>query len=165
MILSGNVPKAQVIMYNFGSPRIFNWPLAQSVIDTIPIIFRVARFKDLFVHLPPCATNLFGKCVTGNNGPGTNAQTDNEFLALYDAADLIKSDDEENLKLNPIWHPWHISQNIFYTTEDNTQYTLCNGGEDPKCADKYSVLSCTIDDHLSYIGVKMGQCAIKNYLW
>jgi len=28
MILSGYVPKAQTIMYNYGSPRIFNFPLA-----------------------------------------------------------------------------------------------------------------------------------------
>jgi len=136
-------------MYNFGSPRIFNWPLVVSVQATIPVIFRIARYKDLFVHLPPCKTDLLGRCEKGQYG------AEAAFLAT----------DAEPLTWNPFWSPYHIAQNIFYTTEDDTQYKLCNGGEDPKCADQYSPLSCTIDDHLEYIGVRMGQCAIKNYLW
>jgi len=67
--------------------------------------------------------------------------------------------------INPIWHPWHIDGNVFYTTEDNTQYKLCKGGEDPTCADKYSVIQCNVADHLTYIGVLMGQCAILDEVY
>jgi len=42
---------------------------------------------------------------------------------------------------------------------------LCVGGEDKKCADQYSVTSCNVADHLAYIGVQMGLCAIKNEIY
>jgi len=102
---------------------------------------------------------LLLKC---DKGPYGGAFDDSK--TFLDAADVVQEQDGD-LKINPIWHPYHIWNNIFYTTEDNTQWKMCSGGEDQKCADQYSVLVCNVDDHLSYIGVKMGQCAIKNQLW
>jgi len=75
---------------------------------------------------------------------------------------LAEAEDTDNIGGNPVWNPYHTDGNIFYTTEDNTQWKLCNGGEDITCADKYLVTSCNIADHLAYINVVMGQCAITN---
>jgi len=104
---------------------------------------------------------LLLKCDKGPNG--ADFDDTKTFLDPVDISYLEESD--SNLKVNPIWHPWHIWNNIFYTTEDNTAWKLCSGGEDPKCSDQYSVLACNIDDHLTYLGVKMGQCAITTELW
>jgi len=170
MILAGFVPKAQTIMYNFGSPRVFNFPIAQSVVNTIPVIFRVARYKDVFVHLPPCSTNIFFRCTQG----GSDDIEDAAFLqnnAIDMAVDNMQvqidsSQEKENVDWNPIWHPWHIWQNIFYYEDGNSSaWKLCNGGEDYKCSDKYSPLSCNVNDHLVYMGVELGRCNRTSELW
>jgi len=105
---------------------------------------------------------LLLKCDKGPNGDSFD-----DIHSFLDPVDVtaVEEKNADDVKANPIWHPWHIWNNIFYTTEDNTQWKLCSGGEDPKCADQYSILVCTVDDHLSYIGVKMGQCAIKQEIW
>jgi len=68
------------------------------------------------------------------------------------------------LKWNPFWHPWHIDNQVFYYTEDGFNYKSCVGGEDPTCSDRFNVLACNIDNHLAYLGVTMGLCAIKDQL-
>jgi hypothetical protein len=67
---------------------------------------------------------------------------------------------DEDLKWNPFWKPWHIDNQIFYNTENTLSYVSCVGAEDPTCSDRFNVLDCNINDHLSYLGVIMGQCAI-----
>jgi len=67
------------------------------------------------------------------------------------------------LKWNPFWHPWHIWPNVFYTKGGfNSPYVLCNGGEDPKCADRFSILATNIEDHLGYVDVVIGECFASN---
>jgi len=156
-------------MYNFGSPRIFNYPVALSVQETIPVYFRVTHYKDIFVHLPPCDTNIFLVCQAGPNGPSQGAVSDFVNAATTVVSDLVSSEsedleDSEDLKWNPFWHPWQIDNQIFYD-EFNTEYVSCVGGEDPKCSDRYNVLACNLADHITYINVTMGVCAIKNFEW
>jgi len=44
---------------------------------------------------------------------------------------------------------YHISNEVFYTNEASTKYVICNGGEDPKCADNY--VGVYVGDHTTYI--------------
>jgi len=102
-------------MYNFGSPRIFNWPLAKNVTDTIPVIFRVSHYKDIFPHLPPCKTRLVNfriVCIPGldmevEDVSGESIMVAEDFVAEEGEIllnNLGPKDDE--LKFNPFWAPW-----------------------------------------------------------
>jgi len=55
------------------------------------------------------------------------------------------------------WQPWHSGVEEWYT-EDFSSYQTCtsNNGEDPDCSDGVSLLDCSIDDHLHYFGVEVG---------
>jgi len=55
-----------------------------------------------------------------------------------------------------------IDNQIFYNTEDSSTYVKCVGAEDPTCSDRFNVLACNVGDHITYLNVRMGQCAIKN---
>jgi len=44
----------------------------------------------------------------------------------------------------------HIDTEIFYV-EDSSSYTICNSGEDPKCANQFSIIEPEISDHLDYM--------------
>jgi len=57
---------------------------------------------------------------------------------------------------DPVWAPYHIWQNVFYPTENGTNYILCKGGEDPNCSDQYNVLDTNWVDHYFYNGVVIG---------
>ena len=45
--------RLQVIVHNFGSPRIGNTELAHFLNAKIPVIFRVVHNKDIVPHVPP----------------------------------------------------------------------------------------------------------------
>jgi len=124
MVVSGYVPQAQTILYNFGSPRIFNYPVQQAVQAAIPVYFRVTHYKDIFVHLPPCQSSIFGTCETGKYGPASENQENFILNALDDTYNVVRdgvltaalgANDQESLGWNPFWAPWHI-QNQFSTT-------------------------------------------------
>jgi len=167
MVVSGYVPQAQTILYNFGSPRIFNYPVQQAVQAAIPVYFRVTHYKDIFVHLPPCQSSLFGTCETGKYGPASDNEGNiitNTLDATYNIVRdevltaALGGEDQESLGWNPFWAPWHIQNQIFYNTEDSSTWVSCVGAEDPLCSNRFNTLACNIGDHLVYINVVMGQC-------
>ncbi|MYL54371.1 lipase family protein [Pontibacillus yanchengensis] len=49
----GNAPFAQVIMYNYGSPRVGNDNFTQSYTTLTPLSIRFANMHDLVTQLPP----------------------------------------------------------------------------------------------------------------
>jgi len=138
-VLSGYVHVSQVVLYNFGSPRLGNFAYAQNVVKTLPIIWRVVHYKDLVPHLPPCVNNSSGLCSTGSS-----VEVGVRFLS-------------ENVSENEgLWEPYHVWENVFYNNENSTSYVICNGGEDPKCSDQYSLVQCNLNDHGQYVGVIIG---------
>jgi hypothetical protein len=130
IILGGYVPKGQVILYNYGSPRVGNYKFALYVNETIPIINRLVHHKDIVPHVPPCQLNILGQCTT--------YASQNEDLEDFEGV---------------YWPAWHIWTNIFYPDENSTTYIVCKGGEDPKCADQYPIATCNIKDHGDYLGI------------
>lgn len=162
-ILLGNSPKAQTILYNFGSPRVGNYPYAQSVVDTIPVIFRVVRYKDIVTHLPPCETNILIRCVPGPYGPADWDYEEEYFNEDEKNKLTVQQQGDSDLEWNPYWHPWHIWPEVFYTKGGlNSPWVQCNTGEDPKCSDRYGMLAVNVQDHLGYVDIVMGRCFAKN---
>ena len=45
--------KTEIVVHNFGSPRIGNTELAHFLNAKIPVIFRVVHNKDIVPHVPP----------------------------------------------------------------------------------------------------------------
>lgn len=134
VILSNLVPRSQVILYNYGSPRVGNFKFAQAVRNAVPVINRLVHYKDIVPHVPPCSSNSKGECVTGES-PQEGADSD------------------------IIWPAWHIWDNLFYN-ENSSSYVVCNGGEDPKCADQYTIGDCSTQYHGNYLGITFS-CASK----
>jgi hypothetical protein len=130
-INSGIIPGQQVIMYNYGSPRVGNIVLAQAIEAAIPQIYRVVHYQDIVPHVPPCVRSLVnGECVSS---------TGDSLLS----------------KIPLLWHAWHVAEQIFYN-EANTSYQVC-GEEDINCMDQFTALTGVVSDHFFYAGVHM-QC-------
>jgi predicted lipase len=53
---------------------------------------------------------------------------------------------------------YHSPTEVYYAGSDPSTYTVCDGsGEDSKCSNSCSPLSCTsVSDHLEYLGFTMG---------
>lgn len=49
----------------------------------------------------------------------------------------------------------HFDREVFYN-EDSTQFILCNvGGEDPNCANQFSIFEPEPSDHTNYLGINL----------
>lgn len=131
-ISSGLVAKEKTIMYTYGSPRVVNQPLAQAIQAVIPEIYRLTHWRDIVPHVPLCQTDSSGNCVPSQKEGGEGG-------------------------LPATWPAWHLETEVFLN-EDSTNHTICNGGEDPNCADQFSFpLQTTIHDHHYYLNIYL-QC-------
>ena len=128
------LPKEQIHLYNYGSPRVGDSYLAQAVIDNVGEVFRVTHFKDAVPHVPPCFIGLDGHCKAWADHPSENG------LYLFNA--------------------WHISPEIFYSTEDTQTPKVCTVPEDPSCSDSFAMIAVNVADHLLYLG-KSIKCLAK----
>jgi len=127
VVLGGVLKKDQVHMYNYGSPRVGNIDLAHAVDAAIEgEIFRVVHYKDLVPHVPPCILDIKGNCKAS-----TKEEEDNTIL----------------------YYCWHVTPEIFYDTEDSSEYKICPDDEDTTCSDKFLAIELSIEDHLHYLGV------------
>jgi hypothetical protein len=129
LISQGIIPKEKVIMYNYGSPRVGNAILAQAIQAAIPVIFRVTHWADLVPHVPPCMTDKNGVCK------------------------MSKSDNAPPLN----WPAYHLTPEVFYDA-GNTKHTICKGGEDPTCADQFTLVHTSMTFHDHYLNVSIGNC-------
>jgi hypothetical protein len=84
VVSSGIIPNNQVVLYNYGSPRVGNYILANAINAAVPQMYRVTHWADPAPHLPPCNIDLRGNCV----------QT-SIISPVY-------------------WPAWHVTQEIFY---------------------------------------------------
>ena len=124
--MSSIVPKNQIKLYTFGSPRVGDYNLASAVVSHVPDSWRVTHSHDLVPHLPPCLPNvLTGGCAAWANHPNENG-----FIAFN------------------AFHTW---PEVHYGA--NGGYKICRDGEDKTCANQYPKVSLSIADHLSYLGV------------
>ena len=126
-VSQGVVPREQSKLYNFGSPRVGNYILAQAIQDAIPEIYRVVHWRDLVPHVPFCAKDATGVCV--KNATSLNS-------------------------LPMQWPAYHLEPEIFFD-DKNTDYTHCNGGEDPECSDQFSLVQTSMDWHYVYLNITM----------
>jgi len=129
-IENGIVPGSQTLIYNYGMPRLGNIVLAQAIEAAVPEIYRLVHYKDIVPMVPPCQVDLSGNCVSS---------TSSGILS----------------KIPLAWYAWHVTEQVFYN-EANTNYQLCNGGEDPNCSDQFNLLEGSINDHFYYAGIHMG---------
>lgn len=128
-VTSGLLKGSDIQIYNYGMPRLGNIVLAQAIEAAIPTIFRVVHWKDIVPHVPPCLVNSSNDCVSSS------------------------SEASPTSRLNSIaWAAWHVTTQIFYN-EANTDYTVCSGAEDPKCADQFSLAQTSVNDHHYYMGI------------
>jgi len=119
------VPRNQSIMYNYGSPRVVNYKLAQAIEELIPEIYRITHWKDIVPHIPLCVQNSTNQCkATG-------------------------SDLDETIGK---WASYHVGGEAFYN-EDSSQFTLCDYAEDPKCADQFTFAQTSSKYHWDYLNV------------
>jgi len=132
MITQNIVPREQSIMYNFGSPRVGNYILAQAIEETIPELYRVTHWRDLVPHVPPCTKNKSDICLT---------------TSLSD-----------NLPIS--WPAYHLSPEIFFNDE-NTDYMNCVGGEDPMCSNQFNLAQTSMVYHYVYFNITMECVAAK----
>lgn len=123
VVLSNLLPSSRVILYNYGSPRVGNFKFASTVNSKISVVNRLVHYKDIVPHVPPCVTNTKGECQP----------TEGEVYGIP-------------------WPAWHIWPNQFYN-ENSTSYVTCNGGEDPKCADQYTLAESSTKYHGNYLGL------------
>ena len=132
--LSSIIPKEQIHLYNYGSPRVGDYYLAQAIVDNVGEIYRVTHFKDAVPHVPPCWVGLDGHCIKWMNHPSENG------FGVFNA--------------------WHVWPEIYYSTEDSQSYVVCDGGEDPSCMDNFNMLMVNVADHLLYLG-KSTSCNVN----
>jgi len=124
MVLSNIVPKNQVILYTFGSPRVGDYNFASAVSNSIKN-FRVTNKHDLVPHFPPCLPNLLkGGCAQWPNHPNQNG-----WIA---------------------YNAYHVWPEVFYNGKG---YKVCSNPEDLSCANQYKVPFLYISDHLEYLGL------------
>jgi len=122
--LSNIVPRNQMKLYTFGSPRVGDYNFASAVSNTIQN-FRVTNKHDLVPHFPPCLPNLLKRgCAQWPNHPNENG-----FLA---------------------YHAYHVWPEVFYS---GNGHKICSQPEDLTCANQYKVPFLYIADHLNYLGV------------
>jgi hypothetical protein len=130
-LTQGIVPRNQSIMYNFGSPRVVNYKLAQAIEEIIPEIYRITHWKDIVPHIPLCKVNsTTHKCDTGSSSSAF------EDLAIAK------------------WPSYHVGGEAFYN-EDSSEFTLCDQAEDPKCANQFNLIQTSSGYHWDYINVFM----------
>jgi len=122
--LSNLVPRNQMKLYTFGSPRVGDFNFASAVSNTIQN-FRVTNKHDIVPHLPPCLPNLLKRgCAQRPNYPNENG-----FIA---------------------YHAYHVWPEVFYS---GNGYKVCSQPEDLSCANQYKIPFLYISDHLNYLGV------------
>jgi len=124
MVLSNFVPKSQVKLYTFGSPRVGDFNFASAVSNNIQN-FRVTNKHDIVPHFPPCLPNLLkGGCAQWPDHPNEDG-----FIAF---------------------HAYHVWPEVFYG--GNGGYKVCSNPEDLSCANQYKIPNLFIADHLEYLG-------------
>jgi len=62
---------------------------------------------------------------------------------------------QKGTKNGILWPAYHIAGEIFYNA-DSTQYTVCSGGEDPKCADQFPLVHTSMTYHDHYLNIPVG---------
>ena len=134
VVSSGLIPGEQVVMYNFGSPRVGNYAFVEAVQKAVAGVYRVTHWRDMIPHLPLCKKDIFGNCEQGN------------FL------DTLFSKIPISGVLVPTWPAWHLGPEIFYN-KASTSYVVCEKGEDSNCSNQF-YLGDT-EDHYYYLGVPM----------
>lgn len=82
----------------------------------------------------------------------------NDEFAAYASSVLIDHNRVTHRKDMVVHSPMHERfthiNNEFYQPEDAVELKTCSGYEDPNCSYQWHITN--IDDHLSYLGVKMG---------
>jgi len=126
---SNIIPRDQAVVYNYGSPRVGNYALAQAINAALPEIYRVVHWNDMVPHVPPCSPLLLEHCSNPSD-------SQNPLVAF--------------------WHAWHVNQQIFYNS-DHSSYQVCEA-EDPNCANQFPLVLGSIPAHLTYVGVSMSSC-------
>jgi len=125
-ITQGIIPREKTVMYNYGSPRVGNSQLADAINKAIPELYRITHWRDLVPHVPPCSINASNECIANATG--------------YSGFGL--------------WPAYHVGPEVFYN-EDSSTHIVCNGGENPMCADQFSLLQTSWAFHDQYLTVWM----------
>jgi hypothetical protein len=121
------IPKSQLFMYTYGSPRVGDVNLVEAAIASVNQNFRVTHYKDPIPHVPICVSIAGSECLPYQNHPYEG------YL--------------------PVFNAFHIWPEVFYNTESGMTYTTCDQGESMSCSDQFSLLETQIEDHLHYLGV------------
>jgi len=139
VVTAGIIPKDQVSLYTFGSPRVGNEVLAHAIEEAIPESYRIVHWKDIVPHVPLCHKDSKGECVSKKTETTKSQVTFNE------------------------WSAWHVTNQVFYN-EDNTDYVVCKGGEDSKCANQFTFRETTVKDHHYYMNIHLSCKGVSAFL-
>jgi len=120
------LPKKQIHLWTFGSPRVGDINLATAVVQHVGEHFRITHHKDLVVHVPPCKINAFGRCSS-------------EKTPIMDALTGLFN------------YGWHVWPEVHYA-QDFSYYTICDTSEHTSCANQFTLPLTSIGDHKSYFG-------------
>eukprot|EP00330_Aristerostoma_sp_ATCC50986_P009396 CAMPEP_0114587870 /NCGR_PEP_ID=MMETSP0125-20121206/10720_1 /TAXON_ID=485358 ORGANISM="Aristerostoma sp., Strain ATCC 50986" /NCGR_SAMPLE_ID=MMETSP0125 /ASSEMBLY_ACC=CAM_ASM_000245 /LENGTH=361 /DNA_ID=CAMNT_0001783993 /DNA_START=69 /DNA_END=1154 /DNA_ORIENTATION=+ len=136
VVLSNIIPREQVVVYNFGSPRVGNYAFAQKYDEVIITNWRVVHYNDIFITWPvPCGKDSHGNCITEQDNPHYG-QPGGSFYG------------------------WHTKGQAFYTKNEDS-FQICDS-EENDCADQFhSIFKKSITNHLRYMGVGLGCGSLK----
>jgi len=123
---NGILPKKQVHLWTFGSPRVGDITLANAVIHHVGEHWRITHNKDTVVHVPPCKMNAFGKCTA------EGSKIVDAFLGAFN-------------------YGWHLWPEVHYLP-GFTHYRICESSEHEHCANQYTLPSTSVADHKGYFG-------------
>ena len=62
----------------------------------------------------------------------------------------------------PYWTVFsHVETEVWFN-QNSTDFTICNGPEDPTCSDSVAIWDTSIDDHNDYLGVQKQHCVARS---
>jgi len=125
---NGILPKKQIHLWTFGSPRVGDIILANAVIHHVGEHWRITHHKDTVVHVPPCRVNVLGKCSA-------------EGSKIVDAF----------LGFGAFNYGWHLWPEVHYLP-GFLSYRICESSEHEHCANQHILPSTSVADHKGYLG-------------